>query len=339
MEKDVFFLNDFVHLASISGNYYDANVCNKFFTKLPGELGREIELKWKQEQPGVDDQWNNATVRAKVIIDHLKAKCSMIQTQRELKKKDTGFCSSIYTPQTYDKTHKKKKVFSNKRKPKKTYFLRKSNARKPTLNKERHVRKYKDNKNYSKFSCYACGKEGHLSSKCSGKKTLFNQRVDLINYTNEDLVDITSDVSTNSDIYSIISIEGMQDIQQQSDYSFVEQLAPSQTPLQQKYGYHSSLVNLGISDEEAEMFQTVNFVNIEVLECPHKWKFNTGNTNTKCYNCLWYPSLEKRSRCDLCRIEVYYSCLSSVYNYVLPELLFIIMFFQNLMFINKRQID
>ncbi|KAI3771759.1 hypothetical protein L6452_02926 [Arctium lappa] len=72
-----------------TGNYYDANICNRIFTKLPGELGREIELKWKQEQSGVDAQWNNATVRAKVIIDHLKAKCSMIQTQRELKKKDT----------------------------------------------------------------------------------------------------------------------------------------------------------------------------------------------------------------------------------------------------------
>ena len=44
----------FVHLAAISGNYYDTNVCNIIFTKLPGELGREIELKWKQDQPRVD---------------------------------------------------------------------------------------------------------------------------------------------------------------------------------------------------------------------------------------------------------------------------------------------
>ena len=64
------------------------------------------------------------------------------------------------------------------------------------------------------------------------KKNIFNQKVDLINCTNEDLVDITSDVSANSDIYSIVGIDDMQDIQKQRDYSFIEQLSPSQTPLQ-----------------------------------------------------------------------------------------------------------
>ncbi len=62
-----------------------------------------------------------------------------------------NFCKSvIYTTQNYDQKQyrKYKKKHNQKSYSRKQYFLRKSKAKKPWLNRDRHVRKYRNDRNY-----------------------------------------------------------------------------------------------------------------------------------------------------------------------------------------------
>lgn len=106
----------------------------------------------------------------------------------------------------YHKPYHKNKYHPNYSKK---YYLRKSRARKPFLQKGRHVRKFRpDQRTYkSKISCYACGDENHLSTNCPKRHNLRNKEAMLVEHVNEDLIAIDADVSDTESIYSIESIE------------------------------------------------------------------------------------------------------------------------------------
>lgn len=66
-----------------------------------------------------------------------------------------------------EKKYKKYKPQYNKRYSKKEYFLRKSSARKPYLNRDRHVKKYRTDRNYkNKLECFTCRSIEHLTNTC-----------------------------------------------------------------------------------------------------------------------------------------------------------------------------
>ena len=103
-------------------------------------------------------------------MEILQEKCTNLQIQ-QLKQNEMNFCKDIiYTTQNYDKSQYKKKKYNkynNKRYNKKGYFLRKSSARKPYLNRDRHVRKYRTDRNYkNKLECFTCGSIEHLANTC-----------------------------------------------------------------------------------------------------------------------------------------------------------------------------
>ena len=82
-------------------------------------------------------------------MEILQEKCTNLQIQKQLKQNEMNFCKDIiYTIQNYDKNQYKKKKYKKynlqnfKIYNKNGYFLRKSSARKPYLNRDRHVRKY-----------------------------------------------------------------------------------------------------------------------------------------------------------------------------------------------------
>lgn len=62
------FLKEYLHYATISGNYYNIEVGNRLFSKLPGDLGKEIHRSWitdYQDKPeNLPPSYNNIGIRS-----------------------------------------------------------------------------------------------------------------------------------------------------------------------------------------------------------------------------------------------------------------------------------
>jgi len=109
---------------------------------------------------------NNLTVRIQHIMKIMEDTCTNIAINKQLKLADADICKQIYTPQQYNKQIRRRrpqhKPPPKKRQQTKRYSVRSSNARKPTLDKNKHVRKVRQDKNYTKpLECYTCQQTGH----------------------------------------------------------------------------------------------------------------------------------------------------------------------------------
>lgn len=198
------FLNEYHYLISISGNTFNQDLGNKLFHKLSGPLGLEIIDKWNNltsviEEP--DKKWSIGQ-RIQHVIKCLEDKCVELQIQKQLKKTDYKFCKDIFTPQTYGASSSGKKTYNKKDRkykrpqPRKRYFLKKSNKRKPYLDEKRHVRKFKPDRTYkNKFSCYVCNNNEHLPKICPKRINNYDKKSTLVECTNEDLIQLDEYIS------------------------------------------------------------------------------------------------------------------------------------------------
>ena len=296
------FVQDYFYYTCISGNAFNQEYGEKLFRKLPGALGIEIAEKWK-ELPYVKDNPHASQsigTRIQHVLRILKEKCTNIKIQKQLKSADYKFCKEIiYTPQHYGE----QKI--NKRRPKrqgnKRYFIKKSFAKKPYLNKERHVRRYNDKRIYkNKLNCYSCGSEDHLATTCPSRINSKQKNSLLVNEINQDLIEIDEYVSDTESIYSIVSINltnKADSSDSDDDLSFIDNMASK------------NLEEFRIR----EQFQIDgNYMNTE--ECHHIWLENQGYDNRQCFICGWYPAKNKRCRCEKCFKEICKGCLKKKYD-------------------------
>lgn len=95
-------------------------------------------------------------------------------------------------------------------------------ARKPYLNKEKNVRRFKPKKIYlNTITYFACNEPGYLSSACPNKKNLYTKESIGVKCTNLDLIEVQSDISDTSSIYSIISVDDKGEVPYATDYSLI----------------------------------------------------------------------------------------------------------------------
>lgn len=322
------FCLDFLALSALSGNYCTPEVGERPFAKLPGDLGKEIHVKWKTVN--VLLHYDNIGTRIQHIISKLKAKCTYIHTQKMLKNQNYGFYSTIYTPQQYGSSSSRKPYTrrrqpiktSTKKKPKKTYYTRKSKARKPLLNKTRQVRKFKPKKNYSNtITCYACNEPGHLSSACPKRKNLFSWAANVVNCTEMDLIEIISDVSNESSIYSIVLVDDLEEVTSPNDYETVNELLYEPSSIALKYNLTDQMDMNNSFDELKQMMNDLMFTTISqpTNDCVHNWKMNIGDPMVQCSWCTYLPSMDKRATCSKCQRQIYCFCLKEYFDLEIPR--------------------
>ena len=295
------FLKDYYYYCTISGNSFDDDLGKKLFNKLPGALGREIEDRWYKRDGVIQNPNGKWSIGHKVqhVMEILTEKCTNIQIQKQLKQNEMSFCKNvIYTTQSYDKEKPKKKFkkrpyyqpYNNRR-----YYLRRSSAKKPYLNKDRHVRKYRNDRNYkNKLECFTCGSIEHLANVCPKRNNNRTRNSQLIEDFQETLINVDEYMSDNESIYSVVSVEMEERNYSENSDSDNEEFINE--------------IGMELKDLDLELSTMMNISQ----ECNHEFERNKGIDSNQCVFCKWYPSRDKRAKCKFCYAEGCIECIENL---------------------------
>ncbi|KAK6924282.1 Zinc finger, CCHC-type [Dillenia turbinata] len=190
--KDILhYLHQYQYLAAKSGRmFFDTELSDKLFQKMPGDLGKRIEAEFLKQHPGAA-----IAVLPRILFSYryLEEQCKEAAFQRSLKNLD--FCKQMPIPGYYGdkKRFGARKSTTYKGKPHRSHV--KIDKRKHLINK--------------KCKCYLCGEEGHFARNCTNKRRNVERIAvyDGIDVPEDhELVSVDEDDSA-SDIYSLSESE------------------------------------------------------------------------------------------------------------------------------------
>lgn len=147
--------------------------------------------------------------------------------QQQIKGGSHSFCKNIYTTQQYGqdscdgsrkpkrkpyKPHKYIKPYKPNyiieepsEKPKKVW-ARRSNAKKPFLNRRKHVGQYHKDRTYKDtILCFICGQVGRMATHSPKRNNAYNREAKLTNNMDIDFIHTTDHMSDLESVYSMIS--------------------------------------------------------------------------------------------------------------------------------------
>ena len=213
-----------------------------------------------------------------------------------MKQSDYNFYNKIVQiPLTYGEERSRNKRYPKNYKKgnvrtKRSYFLRRSDNRAPFLHK-RNVRRYNPRKNYdSSCRCFICYSPDHLSKTCPNKdkkrysnKQEEQEKVQIIDSVNENILVCDDDIMDDESIYSIIETDEIEYDEEKES-----------------------------SDEELDLIDELAGLKIEMMDqinYEHKWDHKKGDPNIKCVFRIYYQDPAKRATCRLCLRQACMSCL------------------------------
>ena len=99
------FSKEYLAIAARIEKSFDEEIGNKYFRKLPGELGRKIENQWSIYHASLPARIATGEVNIRGALGigprivstfrRLREKCIEVKIQKDLKKQNYGFCNSI----------------------------------------------------------------------------------------------------------------------------------------------------------------------------------------------------------------------------------------------------